>query len=721
MASRWKEYVKKTSNMNIQMLFYANISLNHIWCNIIGYPDNGGIKSSSSFISFWEYLLSNKIVSFNYNTWKNYNKVKQEFMKKKSKNIKNNIKKHYDKINDWKKKYNNKYDYSLVIYTNQYIYYNIICNIHGIFKQTGKIHSRCGGCLLCKKQKKFIENVKKIYGNETFNCKKVIYKDAKTPVILIINETNEIIKYMPRVLLDRDIGRLPIILNNLQNNLQNNLPIINTKKNRKNRIDIIRKKRKQGKMEPIALLINSIRFHGNGFISFINHTLFKYLHPNKNYGIDLNNIGVTSNKKLWFYCDICGHDFQKAPVGFKVRDAKKKNRWWCPYCSNKARILCSDENCKFCYEHSIASHPLSKYWHPTKNGNITPREVRGTDVKFWFLCPYCPHEHYMRWKDFIKNKGCCYISNKKRCNNINCLFCLFNSFSGHLLSRHWHPTKNGKIKPRNIAMQESKSYWFLCPDCNHSIQNSPNHIYNKNKLLCKYCNSGETKCEKGENCDVCFKNSFASHPMAKRLHPTKNGDINPRYISKCSPQFNCWFICKNNSTHIFNRFLPSLNRISHDNFCPICTNKTEAIIYDFLLNNISNFGITNDKLDQYKPDWCINQDTNKHLPYDFYIELPNDKKILLACDGEQHYIHNEHFHRNGWTLTKQQERDIYKMNKALENDVSMIRIHQEEVYNDTIDWKKEITDAINEIKNENEVSIKLLGCLKNKVNWELVE
>ena len=140
-----------------------------------------------------------------------------------------------------------------------------------------------------------------------------------------------------------------------------------------------------------------------------------------------------------------------------------------------------------------------------------------------------------------------------------------------------------------------------------------------------------------------------------------------------------------------------------------------------LLNNISNLGITNDKFDQYKPDWCINPDTNRYLPYDFYIELVNGKKIIIECDGEQHYTQNSHFHRNDRTLEKQQDRDIYKMNKALENDVSMIRIHQEEVWNDTIDWKKEVTDAINEIKNENKVTIKLLGCLKDKIPWEVVD
>ena len=149
-------------------------------------------------------------------------------------------------------------------------------------------------------------------------------------------------------------------------------------------------------------------------------------------------------------------------------------------------------------------------------------------------------------------------------------------------------------------------------------------------------------------------------------------------------------------------------------------NKTERIIFDFLLNNKSNIEIKKIKL-QYKPDWSKNPDTGRHLPYDFYIELSNGKKIIIECDGIQHYEENSHFHRNGWTLEKQQDRDIFKMNKANENDVSIIRVYQPDVWYDRINWEKEITDAINEIKNEDEASVKVIGCLKkdtDKLCWE---
>ena len=146
-------------------------------------------------------------------------------------------------------------------------------------------------------------------------------------------------------------------------------------------------------------------------------------------------------------------------------------------------------------------------------------------------------------------------------------------------------------------------------------------------------------------------------------------------------------------------------------------NKTERLIHEFLLNNIYNLEITNNNLDQYLTSWCKNPDTGKCLPYDFYIELVNGKKIIIECDGRQHYKEHSLYHRNDWTLEKQHDRDIFKMKKALENNVSIIRVHQEEVWNDAINWEKELTDAINEIKNENDVTLNLLGCLKDRVDW----
>ena len=93
------------------------------------------------------------------------------------------------------------------------------------------------------------------------------------------------------------------------------------------------------------------------------------------------------------------------------------------------------------------------------------------------------------------------------------------------------------------------------------------------------------------------------------------------------------------------------------------------------------------------------------------------KSVLLEKFPASAQLIEEKFPKRNKTLEQQHEIDIFKMQIAWANSVSIIRVHQEEVWNDVINWEKELTDAINEIKNENDVTLKLLGCLKDRVDW----
>jgi hypothetical protein len=47
------------------------------------------------------------------------------------------------------------------------------------------------------------------------------------------------------------------------------------------------------------------------------------------------------------------------------------------------------------------------------------------------------------------------------------------------------------------------------------------------------------------------------------------------------------------------------------------------------------------------------------------------------------------------------DRDIYKMKKARENNYSVIRLYQEDVWKDKNNWKEWLTEKIEFIKNSN--------------------
>ena len=122
--------------------------------------------------------------------------------------------------------------------------------------------------------------------------------------------------------------------------------------------------------------------------------------------------------------------------------------------------------------------------------------------------------------------------------------------------------------------------------------------------------------------------------------------------------------------------------------CPYCINKTEFILYEYI--QLLNYTITK----QFKKDWCKNNNTNKYLPFDFCIE---EYKIIIELDGRQHF-------EQVWIWSspeEQFENDKYKEKCANENGYSVIRLLQEDVFNDKYDWKTELVNNIEKMKTDN--------------------
>ena len=117
--------------------------------------------------------------------------------------------------------------------------------------------------------------------------------------------------------------------------------------------------------------------------------------------------------------------------------------------------------------------------------------------------------------------------------------------------------------------------------------------------------------------------------------------------------------------------------------CTLCVNKTEAKLYEKMKQIYPSLQT------QFRQDWCKRI---KYLPYDFYIL---EYKIIIELDGGQHFRQVR-----DWKSPEEQfENDKYKEECANQNGYSVIRLLQEDVYNDTYDWVKELTQAIEEIKS----------------------
>jgi hypothetical protein len=344
-------------------------------------------------------------------------------------------------------------------------------------------------------------------------------------------------------------------------------------------------------------------------------------------------------------------------------------------CRGTVKRLCENKDCKKCYLKSFVVNEKSEYW--SENNELTPRQVfLNSHKKCLFNCAECGHE-FVNDPQHINghNRWCSYCANKKLCDNYNCIPCFNKSFASHERSRYWSVKNN--VSPRQVFLNTRAKYLFNCGECKHEFESTLIGINTTDKW-CLYC-SNTILCD-DNNCKSCFKKSFASHERS-RYWSVKN-NISPRQVflnTHIKYLFNCGE-CKH-------EFVSDPNGINISNkWCPICVNKTEKCILEFILPVHSSI------IHQYKPDWCRNMKTNRCLPFDFFIP---ELKIIIEIDGRQHFEYVSRFKNN---VTDNQDRDIYKSLLALQNGISIIRIVQDDVWKNKIDWKKLLIDEIERLK-----------------------
>lgn len=375
----------------------------------------------------------------------------------------------------------------------------------------------------------------------------------------------------------------------------------------------------------------------------------------RNGNIKPEDVFKSSKTKYWFKCDKCNHHFNTAL--YSITDGNR-----CPYCSNKK--LCDDEDCNLCFEKSFADNDKAKYW--CKSNKLLPHQVfKSSGKKFNFNC-ICGHNFNSILSNITNlNRWCIYCANQKLCKNKNCKICFEKSFASNDKAKYW--SKDNTKTPREVFKSSHVKYKFSCI-CGHEFESQLNSVVKKH--WCPYC--ANQKLCKNKLCKQCFDKSFAKNSLCKFWDFEKN-ILEPHcYFISCKDL--CWFICENK-----HKFKTSLNSISSSkSWCPLCKNKTEAKLHDWLK---SQYEVTY----QPKYEWCKKK---QKLPYDFAIE---EFKILIELDGDQHFQDFDHWDSD---YKEVQANDKFKMLKALQNGYSIIRIYQPDVLNDTIDWKTIIQELI---------------------------
>lgn len=116
--------------------------------------------------------------------------------------------------------------------------------------------------------------------------------------------------------------------------------------------------------------------------------------------------------------------------------------------------------------------------------------------------------------------------------------------------------------------------------------------------------------------------------------------------------------------------------------------KTEKIVLKFLKERYPSV------IFQFKQEWCK---AKSYLPFDFCLP---ELMIIIELDGRQHFCQISNWKSPEFT----QKRDAYKMQCANDNNYSVIRIVQEDIFNNVYDWKTKLIETIEEIKNGDSIS-----------------
>ncbi len=164
------------------------------------------------------------------------------------------------------------------------------------------------------------------------------------------------------------------------------------------------------------------------------------VHPEKSKNFDPQKYSPGSNKVIWWKCKK-GHEWKQ-----RVKDRVKHGRT-CRICRREANSL-------------AAKYPeIAAEWHPTKNGNLSPKDVLVSDRKMiWWQClKDKSHEWQVTAESRVRSKFGCHICNKNQKKNYPAL----PVYSPELIQQ-WHPSKNGSLNPSAFKANSSQKIWWVC-------------------------------------------------------------------------------------------------------------------------------------------------------------------------------------------------------------------------------------------------------------------
>ena len=237
-------------------------------------------------------------------------------------------------------------------------------------------------------------------------------------------------------------------------------------------------------------------------------------HPARNGRLQPHDLTFGSGRKVWWLCSL-GHEWKATP------NNRTAGGTGCPYCRGNQ---VGDDNSL-----AAVNPELAREWHPDKNAAITPADVRPkSGKKFWWQCS-AGHE----WQATVANRaqgGGCPFCSRRALLPENTLQAM-----GPDIAREWHPTKNGDLTPRDVAVRSNRKVWWRCKkNPGHEWSAVINNRTGAPKAGCPAC-AGRVA-----TADNCLEALYPE--VSSGWHPTSNGDLTPRDVVTGSEK-RVWWKC----------------------------------------------------------------------------------------------------------------------------------------------------------------------------------
>lgn len=185
-------------------------------------------------------------------------------------------------------------------------------------------------------------------------------------------------------------------------------------------------------------------------------------HPTRNGERLPSRVLGGSNSRAWWLCGECSHEWNTTVASRTGAGTG---------CAQCARGRARGRRVVPQVGRSLAerSAALAAEWHPERNGVLRPDQITYSSAeKVWWRGSECGHEWRAGVDSRYQGAGCSVCAGRTVVAGVNDLASLMPE-----VANEWHPTRNGSLKPTEVATGSSRSVWWQCARCPHEWQASP--------------------------------------------------------------------------------------------------------------------------------------------------------------------------------------------------------------------------------------------------------